>query len=245
MALRWHGFAVPKRGNSAAEYEDAFAGNPRVGRFALADGASESSFASLWAKLLVDGFTHPPPELTSGEDWLGSLRQRWSAEVETLELPWYAEAKRGLGAAATFLGLIVKRAAKTGGGPWLASAVGDCCLFQLHQERVVKAFPVTRSEDFGNQPKLLISKPGRQRSLRKYQQQDRGTWEAGDRMLLMTDALAQWFLSRHEQEGKPWQAIARVLSHARPDQAFESWIDKLRDRSGLRNDDVTLVVIAL
>src|SRR6266404_6244133 len=52
MALSWHAFAVPKRGNSTEEYEDAFAANPNAGRFAIADGASESSFASLWAKLL-------------------------------------------------------------------------------------------------------------------------------------------------------------------------------------------------
>jgi hypothetical protein len=55
-AIRWRAFALHKDGNRPDEYEDAYAGNPRVGRFAVADGASESSFAALWAKLLVDGF---------------------------------------------------------------------------------------------------------------------------------------------------------------------------------------------
>src|SRR5213083_2611429 len=118
MALRWQGFAVPKRGNSVEEYEDAFAANPKAGRFAVADGASESSFASLWAKLLVEGFSHPPPDADLRKRWLEPLRQRWSSEVEKLELPWYAEAKRSLGAAAAFLGLILRRTPKTRGGIW-------------------------------------------------------------------------------------------------------------------------------
>jgi len=42
---RWRALGLPKRGHSAEEYEDAFAGDPKVGRFAVADGASESSFA--------------------------------------------------------------------------------------------------------------------------------------------------------------------------------------------------------
>ncbi len=159
MALRWQGFAVPKRGNRADEYEDAFAGNPKLRRFAIADGASESSFASLWAQLLVEGFTQPPRKLSSRKYWLEPLRQRWSSEVAKLQLPWYAEAKRALGASATFLGLALKRSAKKRRGIWLASVVGDCCMFQIHEDQLSKAFPLTRSEDFGNQPKLLNSLP--------------------------------------------------------------------------------------
>lgn len=52
LSIRWQGFGVPKRGHSAEEYEDAYAAALQVGRFAVADGASESSFASLWASCL-------------------------------------------------------------------------------------------------------------------------------------------------------------------------------------------------
>jgi hypothetical protein len=244
MALRWQGFAVPKRGNSAEEYEDAFAGNPKAGRFAVADGASESSFASLWAKLLVDGFTQPPPGRTARKHWLGPLRQRWAAEVGKLELPWYAEAKRALGAEATFLGLVLRRSAKAEGGLWLAVAVGDSCLFHLRGDQLVKAFPLTRAEEFGNQPQLLNSRPVAGNARQPDPKQARGQWRVGDRLLLMTDALAQWFLRCHEEGRPPWRSIEQVLADPAPDKAFPAWIDALRDQGGLRNDDVTLLVIA-
>ncbi len=244
MALSWHAFAVPKRGNSTEEYEDAFAANPNAGRFAIADGASESSFASLWAKLLVESFAHPPPKGNLGTDWLEPLRQEWSSEVGKLQMPWYAEAKGALGASAAFLGLILKRSRKTAGGIWLASAIGDCCLFQIHEEELVKAFPVTRSGDFGNQPKLLNSRSGaRGNSQDQGIEQARGRWCPGDRFLLMTDALAQWFLHRHEAGPSPWKSLEIILHDQAPDKALRIWIDELREQRGLRNDDATLVII--
>jgi hypothetical protein len=62
---------------------------------------------------------------------------------------------------------------------------------------------------------------------------------------LLTDALAQWFLRRHEAGRRPWQAVGRLLEAPSPDRAFVSWVDRLRDGGGLRNDDVTLVAIDL
>src|SRR5712692_2413403 len=100
-------FALPKLGNSAEEYEDAAAADPRCGRFAIADGAAESSFAALWARLLVTGFVAAPPaDLGSWADFLRPLQQRWAAEVGGRPLPWYAEMKLQQGAFATFLGVV-------------------------------------------------------------------------------------------------------------------------------------------
>ncbi len=56
LQAQWRVFALPKRGHRLEEYEDAYAGNPDGGRFAVADGAAESSFANVWAQLLVSGF---------------------------------------------------------------------------------------------------------------------------------------------------------------------------------------------
>jgi Protein phosphatase 2C len=243
MPFRWQSFAVPKRGNSANEYEDAFAGNPRKGRFAIADGASESSFASLWARLLVEGFTQAPRSSTRSTDWLEPLRQRWSSQVDSLDLPWYAEAKRDLGASATFLGLTFKPSAKNKAGVWLASGVGDCCCFQIQDAKLVNSVPELHSQDFGNHPKLLNSKSERNESWKQDQFREAGKWRPGDRFLLMTDALAQWFLMCHEEDARPWETIAQVLMLEQPESRFSCWIDELRDKSRLRNDDATLVVI--
>ena len=72
----------------------------------------------------------------------------------------------------------------------------------------------------------------------------RGRWRPGDRFLLMTDALAQWFLRRNEQGERPAAEIAELLGAADPAAAFADWIERMRAQD-LRNDDVTLGVIDL
>ena len=54
----------------------------------------------------------------------------------------------------------------------------------------------------------------------------------------MTDALAQWFLSRCENGERPWEAVAALSAAAQPEDAFTAWIEELRTQDGLRNDDV-------
>src|SRR2546430_11000254 len=55
-SLRSVTFCEPKRGHGPREYEDAFADNLALGRFAVADGATESAYAGLWARMLVNEF---------------------------------------------------------------------------------------------------------------------------------------------------------------------------------------------
>ncbi|HEX5272936.1 MAG TPA: protein phosphatase 2C domain-containing protein, partial [Gemmataceae bacterium] len=215
---------LPRRGSSADEYEDAWAAEPAAGRFAVADGASESSFAGLWARLLVEGFVRPAP------GWLAAARQSWAASVDGRALPWYAEAKRDDGAYATLVGLVVAD------GRWHALAVGDACLFQVRGDCLLASFPLGRSADFGNRPRLIGSRPFAEAETHA---EGRGEWEAGDRFLLMTDALAQWFLRRHEAGERPWQELGALSEGER----FAEWVDERRRGDGLRNDDVTVVMV--
>ncbi|MGH7225665.1 MAG: hypothetical protein ACRELF_20805 [Gemmataceae bacterium] len=104
-SLRWQAFHTNKRGNAPDEYEDAFAGNSDKRRFAVADGASESSFVATWAKLLAEGFVAAAARPWRQLDWLAPARRRWARDVDPRPLPWYAEEKREQGAYATFLGI--------------------------------------------------------------------------------------------------------------------------------------------
>jgi hypothetical protein len=235
--LRWSVLQLAKHGNADAEYEDAWAVDAAAGRFPVADGASETSFAARWAQLLTEGFIAAarPAALS---DWLADQRRLWLDEVNGLELPWYAEIKREQGAFATFLGLGVRAPTAKRRGGWRAAAVGDSCLMQVRDGRCIHSFPVQKSAEFGNQPRLISS-----RGADAKPDLGRGTLEAGDRLLLMTDALAQWFLQTHEVGGDPWEAVALVLADEKPQSAFADWIAWLRDRDDLRNDDVTLLAI--
>src|SRR6266536_5305824 len=123
LHLGWHAFHLAKRGHAAEEYEDALAVDPASGRFAVADGASESSFAAPWARLLAEGFVTASGNPWRGLDWLVAPRQRWADAVHALALPWYAEIKRDQGAFATLLGLAFRPPRRGRSGTWRALAV--------------------------------------------------------------------------------------------------------------------------
>jgi hypothetical protein len=223
----WRAFHLPRQGHTLEEYEDAFAGAPERGRFAVADGASESAFAGDWARLVVQAYVQTPGPWSA---WLPAARQRWHAEVSRHDLPWYLETKVEEGAFAALLGLALT------GRRWRAEAVGDSCVFLVRGPRLLRAFPLDRSGAFGNRPSLLGSRrrgPGQPRA-RRFRRQ--GRCRPGDDFFLMTDALAQWFLQQTEQGGRPWDDVRAV---AGADQ-FAGWVAQLRATGKLRNDDVTL-----
>jgi hypothetical protein len=235
--LRWRLLAGPKRGNSAAESEDAAAGDADAGRFAIADGASESAYAGDWARLLVAHYVASPVQPGGWDAWLPAVQQRWLGTIDGRDLPWFLEDKFSQGAFATFLGL--ELAPRDGGWAWSAAAVGDCCLFQVRADALAKKFPILRAIDFDGSPDLLGS---RQKAV------TRDFWAAGelrsgDRLLAMSDALAHWFLTQADAGRAPWRAVAQVTDGPDPDAAFAAWVEQLRQWKVLKNDDVTLLVI--
>ena len=104
-AARTRAFWVQKRGNTAAEYEDAFASNGGTGgqwRWAIADGATEASFSRQWARGLVRAYCRGALRRDSFAGDLAVLREEWRRALArrqgTRPLPWYAQQKADLGA---------------------------------------------------------------------------------------------------------------------------------------------------
>ncbi len=237
-SLPWRVLHVPKRGNTAEEYEDAWAADPARRRFAVADGASEASYSGLWAQLLTAAFvaTRRPWD---DAGWLDEPRRAWSAQVDELDLSWYAEMKRAQGAYAAFLGLSLRLPGSATSGRWRALAVGDSCLLRVRPGRPLHAFPLQRSDEFGNQPHLLGSRSTNPPAFAH----DRGSCLPGDRLYLMTDAVAQWFLVNCERGDKPWDDLEPLLADPEGQDAFATWVDAQRDQDELRNDDVTVLAV--
>jgi len=245
MGIRSQTFWLARRGHSPEEYEDAFAGDAAAGRFAVADGATESCFAGLWARLLVEEFVRnaawDPDRWPTG---VSELQERWKAEVYSRELPWYAEVGARRGAFATFLGVALSVDDEES-FHWRAVAVGDSCLFHTRGAELLKAFPIGRSEEFDNLPDLLGS-----RTPLEEIREDRTLWsdgigQPGDRLWLMTDALAHWCLATFEAGGNPWEEMESLHPSSEFEVNFERWIEDRREKRGLRNDDVTLLVVNL
>jgi hypothetical protein len=227
-------FGVPKAGNTPDEYEDAIASSCSTLGFAVSDGATESSFAKEWAISLVNGFVTAPPTHTcmserSLKEWLESLQQQWHATIDWERLPWFAEEKARAGAFASLLGLtFVKHppeSASISGLCCQAIAFGDSCLFHLRGDNLIHSFPLGRSEQFGNHPWLLSSNPvNNQQGLWDERKVFKADVHHEDTFLLMTDALAQWFLIQHETGSKPWVELYKL----RTQEDFESFIVHLR-----------------
>ena len=261
----------PKAGNSAEEYEDACyparAGRRQARRrlrVAVADGATESVASGPWAGILARTYGASRARVV-GYEHLARVAtrrwQRWQARYlfqaeHRGGLPWFVEAGLQRGAFAALVGLTVAEgrrdsAADSGddeetrpdpaGGSWQALAVGDSCLFQVRGDDLLLAFPLDRSATFDSRPALLCSNPAGNARLREQVATAAGTWCSGDRFYLMTDALAAWFLRQHEAGLQPWQQVD-ALDDA---PAFAGWVDALRSTGALRNDDVTLLRLAV
>lgn len=112
-------------------------------------------------------------------------------------------------------------------------------MFQVRRDVLVQAFPVTRAAEFGSRPHLLSSNRSANAALKQAIRACQGEFQADDLFVLATDALAQWFLARHEAGEKPWQPLTALDSAA----TFASWVAELRRAALLRNDDTTLVLI--
>jgi hypothetical protein len=264
--LRFRTFCVPREGFGAADCLDASAGDTHRGRFALADGASEGGPDSgRWARVLVDDFVQgdttsslPSPAAGGGLSggWVAKLpvlQARWRSEVAAVTVPsdspWYvAEHARARDndAFATFLGLVMHPAP----GPntpwrWQALAVGDSCLFQVRSGVLIERFPMSGVEEFNTTPWLVGSHTSPEEVYRDRSRTVDGENWPEDRLYLMTDALAEWFLLRWEVDEKPWKELETFVNPAAADDEFADWVGDLRKGGQLRNDDVTMAAIWL
>lgn len=236
------GFAVrtlhaPKEGNTEEQYEDAFrcgvSGEDARLTVTVADGASSAVFARQWAQLLVDAF-HESPALGAADGELreavARLGDAWREEVTGRAKSWYAQEKLPQGSSAALLVAQWEPAR----GTLRAMAVGDACLFVVRNDRLRFGFPVTRAHAFGDRPPLLSTEArGEAPPFLRFET----PFQAGDRFLLMTDALAAWFLGTFEARRKPWNGLPQ------DEEAFAAWLKQRRDAGEIKNDDVTLVEV--
>ena len=247
MRIAVQTFCLPKAGNADAENEDAFWPHddaefdlPRVLRTAVADGATETLFSGLWAGQLARAYCEAP----SHRDFLGGLprlRADWQQEIGSRPLPWYAEEKARAGAYATLLGVTLKTGHARDVAYYQALAIGDSCLFHLRDGRLLRAFPLTRAAHFNNSPYLLSANPNRNADLSDHLHAFYHRAAAGDSLLLLTDALAQWFLYTLEADPKLSDPLRDVTSL----EAFAELVGAEREAHRLRNDDTTLLRLTL
>lgn len=220
-------FTLPKAGHTREQNEDALAiGAAWPLQVAVADGATETAYARLWASCLTDAAVQE----SSLDQAIDEARRHWSDGVaQQPAQSWYAQAKADEGASATLLRVTI-----TAEGQWTAEAVGDTVLFHLRPAEDGNVseqlrWPLADVEAFSTQPVLLHSRPqAAEPAVLRYGD----AWQSGDVMLLATDALAAWLMAYGPAHALSWDA-----------DNFASVIEAARTTGTMRNDDVTLVAI--
>ena len=237
--------ASRKLGYEDREADDAFASSDAV--FAIADAAAQSYLSGRWARRLVERC------VSLSDIWLDvpiAVREtcaEWSEvlaayvaqrEESGRPIKFYEEPKLALGSHATLL--VAQGAVSLEGGQtvWRVIGVGDSCIFRVSKEAVTAAVPITQSIDFDTAPALISSLKHAEKEpdyLRAH-----GTWVSGDRLFMLTDAVAQWLLRGYENGDSPWSVLESL-----DEASFRNWVDEERRLGRMRDDDVTVTRIVL
>jgi hypothetical protein len=239
-------FGLPKDIRRPEEYEDACAVDPVRGIAAIADGVSSSLFSGSWARLLVEGAVKDPPNIYDGGqlgDWLSRLRKAWRDPIDVDALAWHQKPKLQEGAFATLLVvqlLPVPPAQTDAAGPFrlTAYAAGDCCLFHVRGEQVLRAFPYENSQLFQQNPRVIGSRDHKQDRAIQFDTLDDYCRE-GDFLVLCTDAIAAWALSQLEAGHSPNWHHCWDLS----ERDWSNHVHGLRERRLMRYDDTTVLLL--
>jgi len=184
MWLKYQAFSVVKFGNQPNQNEDANWSELKGGlyfrpfgfRCTVADGATQTSFSSLWSRILVREIGKQPYRKI--ENAISTAQLKWDKIISQKELPWHAVEKVKQGAYSTFLWFECHPAINQHYGIWKAVALGDTCIFQIRGNKIVSSFPITEASDFGNNPYALSSRPEKNMGIKLLK--SIGHWQKGD-----------------------------------------------------------------
>jgi serine/threonine protein phosphatase PrpC len=230
--------------------QDNFSYNEAKNCFAIADGATQSFYSSIWSKLLVDYFCENPQiDKNNWQEWLELIQQKWLEEVRAeLEkaksgnnFAWieiYNGLERSKSATSTFIGLqFIENQAKI-------SIVGDSCLFIFQGNQLIQTYLLKKSTNFNDRPGYFGSRSKNNDDYEpefldielKYKQHSDKLY-----FVLATDALAEYIFKYTEQQ----RDILTTLLTINSEQEFENFVKSARHDGTIKmkNDDVTLMIL--
>jgi serine/threonine protein phosphatase PrpC len=252
-------FSHAKRGNTPDENQDAYwpilaplkdynAERSYEHRgshltIAVADGATEGILGEIWSRMIVRSAGRLFPRLdlksilnNSYRAWQRYLQWKSRDGRSVTSLPkWLEEPAIEQGTFSTLIAFNISENQN-----WTAIAVGDSCLFQIREERMILSWPIQNSDEFSKRPYLLSTAESWNQEISNNSRQAHGYWQSDDKFFLMSDALACWFLRKCEQDEKPWITLLN-LGTEEVDGTFDLEVERWRDLDQMRNDDVTLI----
>jgi len=259
---------LSKVGFSADATDDALGVSPRPTgkqlrcsaaapvRVMVADGATESYLAGHWARHLVQTGLGAVPEILDLAGVITTARETWTGELAAYEsgrndggrpMQWYEERKAEQGSAATLAMVDIKPSRirtfpalrRRPVGDARIEVVGDCLAVLVRENSPVAICPTDDVGAFGNMPDL-VSSTGSSATTAVSESMD---LYRGDLLLLMTDAVAVWVLDSLGRSPSPWRQLAELAGG--DESAVQAGLAQARDAGDIRNDDLSVVAIAV
>src|SRR5258706_1235013 len=246
MEISVKGFIYHKSAEGFADCFDRLGVNKKANKFAVSDGVSKSFFPDVWAELLIEFFLQNEGRinLTDTESYK-SIQKEWVKRVgEIVNRPNQKYFVRnfflqGRPAAATFVGLHFFK--ENNNFKWEAIALGDSFLFYVPEDLknitadFEKVVYLSSKKDLksNNCADLCDSRSVIHKGKIKQKRNDL----KGGTFYLMTDALAEWFISEKQE-------AIDIISEWNTQADFEESITKLR-KINLYNDDAAILVIPI
>ena len=229
---------APKSEASPAEWSDGGCRDDARRRFAVADGATNRSFASnYWAYHLVKRLVEDDRALHS-RDLQGWCDQTWESWQRFRDLATTPHQKRNFDRG-SYAALLAVELTPSGGDVFELKgvSVGDCNLFHTRGSYLVGAWPRLASQQFNATPSLFGSVDDSPRN-------DQFHWTtitrivAGDAILLCSDELAKWALRMDEEGTAAWSELGLITQ-----SGLSRLVHDLRAQRRMARDDIVLMQI--
>lgn len=162
----------------------------------------------------------------------------WHERAPTASTWWAKDAEQEQPPSATFAGLQLTPYEEA--ADWEATAIGDCCLFQIRNAQRQLSFPLTSVAEFNTHPHLLTTAAGRLNGSLNALQTCTGRALPGDIFVLATDAASEWLLSLDEYDPQSWGRLGFFGINEFTQMMFE-----LRAADAIATDDVAVVIVAV
>lgn len=245
-SIKIKSFLGPKGGVDYHDGEDRFAMNVELGRFAVADGVSQSFLPNLWAEILCEAFVKS--QVKADKNWIeeyavsqmASDCHYWGQQSEaflsngTEDENFWLQLKRDKYhyAGSTLVGIVFADKLLH------YNVLGDSCLFLYNKGtgKLNSYSTVNEQEGFTNHPDFLWS-AGNVVGKSKYGQLPL----APGYVLLATDKISEWIIKRYAQDSHLIERLWSLDSH----EAFMSLVEESRSDNSMDDDDVALMIFRI
>ncbi len=243
-SIKIKSFFDHKRGVDYWDGADRLAMNLERGRFAVADGVSQSFLPNLWAEILCNSFVNSDAD--AEEDWIGHYSENQLAVDCQLWRERSEDTLRNANEEEAFLLQLSKDEYKFAGSTLVGivirdhsvfyNVLGDSCLFVFDKEtRSLTSYSTINEQvGFTTAPDYLLSGG-----------KVVGQWRHGSIPLkpgilfLLTDALSEWFTKEYAENPTLVEQLWALDSH----KVFMELVEDARETDAMKDDDVALMML--